>query len=112
MLSLRQSLSELVRLIGDIEASLSYQVDIDKNSQERAIQLLKRNLSPTQREQYKRRNHFDATGGDTGRRHRICHGVQMNVEHLDQTGRRIRLRVSCPRATWPSVMSCWPRRSP
>ena len=96
MLSLRQSLSELVRLIGDIEASLSYQVDIDKNSQERAIQLLKRNLSPTQREQYERRNHFDVTGGDTGRRYRICHGVQMNVEHLDQTGRRIRLLCFMP----------------
>jgi hypothetical protein len=54
MLSLRQRLRELIRLIGDAEVGLYYQVDTDKVPQERAIQLLKQNLSPAQREQYSR----------------------------------------------------------
>jgi hypothetical protein len=72
-----------------------------KPSQIRAIELLKQNLSPAQREQYETRNHFDVTGGDTGRRYRIRHGVQMNVEHLDQTGRRIRLLCFMPEGRLP-----------
>ena len=96
MLRLRQSLSELVRLIGEAEVSLYYQVDTDTVPQGRAIQLFKQNLSPAQREQYERRYDFDVTGGDTGRRYRIRHGVQINVEHLDHTGRRIRLLCFVP----------------
>jgi hypothetical protein len=96
MLRLRQSLSELVRLIGEAEAGLYYQVDTDKVPQERAIQLLKQNLSPAQREQYERRKDFDVTGCDTGRRYRIRHGIQLNVEHLDHAGRRIRLLCFMP----------------
>jgi hypothetical protein len=69
---------------------------LGKASQTRAIELLKQNLSAAQREQYERRNHFDVTGGDTGRRYRIRHGVQMNVEHLDHAGRRIRMLCFMP----------------
>jgi hypothetical protein len=76
--------------MGD-DCSSACRVDLlSKGSQTRAIQLLKQNLSAAQREQYERRNHFDVTGGDTGRRYRIRHGVQLNVEQLDQTGRCIR----------------------
>jgi hypothetical protein len=96
MLRLRQSLSELVRLIGEAEVSLYYQVDTDTVPQGRAIQLFKQNLSPAQREQYERRYDFYVTGGDTGRRYRIRHGAQINVEHLDHTGRRIRLLCFVP----------------
>jgi hypothetical protein len=96
MLSLRQSLRELVRRMGDDRRS-AYRVDLlSAESQTRAVQLLKQNLLPAQREQYERRNHFDVTGGDTGRRYRIRHGVQMNVEHLDHTGRPIRLLCFMP----------------
>jgi hypothetical protein len=96
MLSLRQSLRELVRRMGDDRRSACSADLLSTESQTRAIQLLKQDLSPAQREQYERRNHFDVTGGDTGRRYRIHHGVQMNVEHLDQSGRHIRLLCFMP----------------
>ena len=54
----------------------------------RAVQLLTGNLSPTQREQYERHRHFDVIGGTTGKHYRIWYGTQMNVEQLDQKGRR------------------------
>ncbi len=96
MPSFLQSLRELVRRIGD-DPYRHCGVDLlGKASQARAIQLLKQNLSPAQREQYEKRSHFDVTGGDTGRIYRIRHGVQMNVEQLDQTGRRIRMLCFMP----------------
>jgi hypothetical protein len=96
MLILRQSLRELVRRMGDDRRS-ACSVDLHgKECQTRAIQLLKQNLSPAQREQYERRNHFDVTGGDTGRRYRIRHGVQMNVEQLDANRKRVRVLCFMP----------------
>jgi hypothetical protein len=49
-----------------------------------------------QREQYALHGYFDVTGGDTGKRFRIRHGCLMNVEQLDQNGRRIRLLCFTP----------------
>src|ERR1700680_2224862 len=96
MSSLRQSLREIVCRIGD-DPYRHCRVDLlSKASQERAIQLLKQNLSPAQREQYEKRSHFDVTGGDTGRTYRIRLGVQMNVEQLDQSGRRFRMLCFMP----------------
>jgi hypothetical protein len=93
----RQGLRELIRRIGD-DPYRHCRVDLlSKESQERAIQLLKQNLSPAQREHYEKLNHFDITGGDTGRVYRIRHGVQMNVEQLDQAGRPIRMLCFMPR---------------
>ena len=40
-------------------------------------------------------------GGDTGKRYRIHHGYQMNVEQLDQNGRRTRLLCFMPRGGLP-----------
>jgi hypothetical protein len=80
----RQSVRGLVRLLADASRHAA-----DKGDHERAIQLLKQNLSPVQLEQYKRSGHFDVIGGDTGRRYRIRRGYQMNVELLDKNGRRV-----------------------
>jgi hypothetical protein len=55
----------------------------------RAIRLLLANLSGEQRAQYVERLHFDVTGGQSGRRYRLWHRVQQNIEELDRDGRRV-----------------------
>ena len=60
-----------------------------KSAQERGIQLLKENLTAAQRQQYEKYGYFDVTGGKTGKRYRIRHGRQMNIEQLDRNGRRV-----------------------
>ena len=60
-----------------------------KRAQERGIQLLRENLTPPQRRQYEKYGYFDVTGGKTGKRYRIRHGRQMNIEQLDRNGRRV-----------------------
>ena len=77
----RQGLRDLMRLILDAEVS-------KKAARERAIQLLKQNLSPDQLQQFERLGQFEVIGGDTARRYRIRRGHQMNVELLDKNGRR------------------------
>lgn len=52
----------------------------------RAITLLKEWLSATQREQYERTQHFDVLGSASGRRYRVYHGTQFNIEELDADG--------------------------
>ena len=70
-------------------------------AEERGIQLLKHNLSPAQRKQYERGRYFEVIGGDTGKRYRIRHGCQLNVEQLDQNGWRRRLLCFMPRGGLP-----------
>jgi len=60
-----------------------------KRAQERGIQLLKEHLAPVQRQQYEKHGYFDVVGGKTGKRYRIRHGRQMNIEQLDRNGRRV-----------------------
>ena len=55
----------------------------------RGIQLLEENLSPAQRDQYKKYGYFDVVGGETGGRYRIRYGSQMNVLLLDRKGRPV-----------------------
>jgi hypothetical protein len=52
----------------------------------RAITLLREWLSAPQREQYARSQHFDVFGCASGRRYRIYHGTQFNIEELDADG--------------------------
>src|SRR5689334_3615984 len=88
MASLRQTIRDFLLSIGERELLSRCS---GKAAQERGTELLIRNLSLPQREQYQTRGYFEVTGGDTGKRYRIQRGYQMNVEELDQTGRRIRL---------------------
>lgn len=60
-----------------------------KKAQERGAQLLKQSLAPAQRQQYEKYGYFDVVGGSTGKRYRIRHGRQMNIEQLDKNGRRV-----------------------
>lgn len=69
---------------------------LKRGARARALALLKENLSPTQRHQYERRGYFEVIGGETGKRYRINHGLQMNVEELDNIGRRVRLLCFMP----------------
>jgi hypothetical protein len=62
----------------------------------RGLRLLRENLSRSQRDQYERSGYFDVTGGETGRRYRIKHGSQMNVEELDGHNRTIRCLCFMP----------------
>ena len=54
------------------------------------------NMSPKQRAEYNRRKRFEVVGGDTGRRYRIHHGNQMNIEQLDKEGRRVSVLCFTP----------------
>jgi hypothetical protein len=64
--------------------------------EQRAVDLLKQNLSPLQRQQYEWNRSFEVIGGGTGRRYRICHSSMMNVELLDAKGKSIRLLCFMP----------------
>jgi hypothetical protein len=60
-----------------------------RESEARGLALLTEWLSPAQRAEYETHQHFEVRGGDTGTRYRIRHGTQMNIEQLDQHGRRV-----------------------
>jgi hypothetical protein len=101
MPSLRQSLRELLRLIGD-GCSWQFRLEeLDDEPSRRAGPLLKENLTVAQREQYESRRYFEVTGGATGRRYRIHPGRQMNVEELNAAGRRIRILCFMPEGRLP-----------
>ena len=57
-----------------------------RSAHRRAITLLREWLSSGQREQYERTQHFDVLGSASGRRYRIYHGTQFNIEDLDAEG--------------------------
>jgi hypothetical protein len=54
-----------------------------------ATALLMENLTAEQRRQYATYQHFDVTGGESGKRYRIWHCHQQNIEELDRVGHRI-----------------------
>ncbi len=67
----------------------------------RGAQLLSQHLTRAQRSEYERRGYFHVTGSDTGKRYRIHHGEQMNVEELDEHGRRVRVLCFMPEGRVP-----------
>jgi len=66
-----------------------------------ALQLLVRNLSPAQRQQFARHDYFDVIGGDTGRRHRIRVGRTLNVAQLNASGGCVRMLCFEPQGQLP-----------
>jgi hypothetical protein len=58
-------------------------------SQARGLALLKSWLTPTQIAQYEKDKHFEVIGGETGKRYRINHGRQMNIDELDADGNKV-----------------------
>ena len=101
MLSLRQNLWELLRLIGDGTSWQRRLEMLDSKPHERGAKLLKTNLTMAQREQYERRGYIEVTGGATGRRYRIHHGLQMNVEELNAAGAIVRVMCFLPEGRLP-----------
>ena len=67
----------------------------------RGAQLLSEHLTREQRSEYERRGYFHVTGSDTGKRYRIQHGQQMNVEELNEHGRRVRVLCFMPEGRVP-----------
>jgi hypothetical protein len=72
-------------------------VTVRRDAQERGIELLTKNLSPTQRAQYDSYGYFEVMGGDTGKRYRITEAYQMNVLEIGQNGKRTRSLCFVPR---------------
>jgi hypothetical protein len=52
------------------------------HAERKGMELLLKNLSTRQREQYEAFGYFDVTGSDTGRRYRVFHGRFGNVREL------------------------------
>jgi hypothetical protein len=77
-------------------------LEASRNSaDQKADDLLKSNLSATQRLKYETDGCFDVIGGDTGTHYRIRCGYQMNVEQLDAVGKRVRLLCFVPKHPLP-----------
>jgi hypothetical protein len=68
----------------------------------RAIELLKSNLTATQREQFEKKGWFDVVGGTTGILYRIWYGYQLNVQQLDSKGRSVHWLCFEPRGHLPT----------
>jgi len=68
----------------------------EKKARTRGLKLLKKNLSPIQRDQFDACGYFEVVGGQTGRRYRIKSGTEMNVERLDKRGRTIHVLCFVP----------------
>lgn len=60
-----------------------------RETEARALTLLKEWLSPKQRACYERFRYFDVVGSDTGTRYRIHHGTQTNIEELSGVGQHV-----------------------
>lgn len=60
-----------------------------RTAKQRADILLKQWLSPVQRMQYERDGHFEVEGSHSGKRYRIRSERQMNIDELDDYGRRV-----------------------
>src|SRR4029453_10247828 len=58
----------------------------DSTPEGRSLLLLRRWLSPAQREQFTRKGYFEVFGGDSGKRYRIHAGASVNVCEIDERG--------------------------
>jgi len=87
-------------LIWSLNANTSARARVT-SARTRSMQLLLKNLSPTQRAQYARWNYFEVTGGDTGNRYRIRRGHVLNVELLDNNGQRTAVLCFMPEGQLP-----------
>jgi hypothetical protein len=64
-----------------------YRSYCNENTREaRALRLLRRWLSQSQREQFDAEGHFDVIGSESGKKYRICYGTALNVYEIDATG--------------------------
>jgi hypothetical protein len=55
-------------------------------ARKRGMALFREGLTPEQRASYEKNKWFEVRGGETGKRYRIRHGRQMNIEELNEDG--------------------------
>ena len=91
---LLRSLDEAPRLARDLGVP-------DTAAQGQSLRLLVRNLTPTQRHQLARHDYFEVIGGESGMRYRIRYGPALNVETLDENGRRQHMLCFAPQGCLP-----------
>lgn len=65
-------------------------------AQAKGLDLLKSWLTPDQKASYEKHKHFEVKGSDTGKRYRIRHGRQMNIDELDSSGNKVRGLCALP----------------
>ena len=102
--SFRQGLRQLLRTLSANVAALPVSNPPGTHQWEAescADRLLIKSLSAAQRAQFESCGYFEVTGGVTRKRYRIRRGCQMNVEELDQKGRRVRLLCFVPEGQVP-----------
>lgn len=81
-LNINAIFEEFFRVVGMSDAG-------DDKAQQKGLALLKDWLTPEQCAQYDKDKCFEVVGGTTGKRYRINHGRQQNIEELDERGRRV-----------------------
>lgn len=59
----------------------------ERTPEGRSLLLLRRWLSPAQREQFATRGYFEVVGNESGKRYRIHAGTSVNVCEIDERGR-------------------------
>jgi hypothetical protein len=85
--NLRQRWGEWWTALGAVRMPRVRPLVSSREAAARGDRLLQANLTQEQRQQYEGSRYFEVTGGETGRRYRIRHSSQMNVEPLDQEGK-------------------------
>jgi hypothetical protein len=98
---------DIGEIVGPAGVSCARGTDSDRrgigytSAHSRSLNLLRQHLSAAQRAQYAKRKHFEVTGGETGRRYRITHGHQMNIDVFDEAGKRIHMLCFAPEGRLP-----------
>lgn len=62
---------------------------VDPAAEAKGLELLKRWLSTEQLASYEAQRHFEVRGSASGKRYRINHGRQMNIDELDGKGAKV-----------------------
>lgn len=76
------------------------------DANKKGLELLRSWLTPEQLKQYDQHRHFEVVGSDTGKRYRIQHGRQMNIEELDSNGSKVSVLCVLPEGSLcaPDIM--------
>ena len=87
-------------ILGLAEGRVRYQKWRGKAEKKDRV-LLKQWLSPTQLAQYQSHRFFEVIGCQSGKRYRIRHGRQMNIDELDERGARVAVWCFGPEGQLP-----------
>ena len=74
----------------------------ERTPEGRSLLLLRKWLSPAQRDQFVRKGYFEVVGSDTRKQYRIYAGASVNVCEIDERGRRQQGLCFMPIGSLPS----------